>query len=854
MPQSHARSLSARMHDPADHDDALRGAELVAGDGRSLPLLGARLLAAAGGGLARVVLEQTFENPHAETLRVTYKLPLPADGAVSGYEFRVGDRTVTGRVEAKALAREQFERALVEGRTAGLLEQERADIFTQELGNIPPRTTLVARITVDLRLVWLPEGQWELRFPTVVGPRYVGSQDTAADAAAVRIAVAERIAARVQLELQVRDELVHGRVVESPSHRIEAGGEQGSYVFGMRSGERLDRDLVVRWSVAQLDVGVALAVARPAASAAHAACAYGLLTIVPPAPEAEFAAFPRDLIVLLDTSGSMGGAPLELAQRIVAAIVDSLGERDRIEVIEFASAANPWRDGPVAATREAKLDAIRWVRARRAGGATEMHTAVLGALQSLRPHAQRQVVLVTDGYIGGEQQIVDLCHERLPAGCRLHVVGVGAAVNRSLATALARAGRGAEVLVGPDEDVERPARRLLARMAAPVLTDLEISGDAVIEVAPEHAPDVFAGSPLRAAVKLAPGGGELVVRGNLAHGPWERRVEVPATRPGAGDPAIVALYAREHVADLETRWTIGREAQQIDRTIEKLGVVFQISTRHTSWIAVDDERSVDPTRGTRHEIQPQELPHGTSITSFGIAGAASGPTRANVTTQSRDSSVLFSLDRLASISLGAAPRAAPPPSSPVAASAPASTPPSSPQVSAPTASRTSRGAKTVIHTGAKKPVALDPTSAAPTTPPAREPLAPRPRAPSAPVIAASGDDLPAAGSSRRVPPGVFGSASATGERPAPPQPMQVLSPRAPGADLEPPTDDEREGFARMAPRAAVEEDVRRAAPPGPISRADLPGDVEAPAGATRRWIWFIVLLTLLVLALYLLLT
>ena len=628
-------------------------------------------------------------------------MPLPADGAVSGYEFRVGDRTVTGRVEPKAQARERFEQAIVAGKTAGLLEQQRADIFTQEIGNIPSRTAIVARITVDLRLAWLPEGEWELRFPTVIGPRYVGASDPPETAAAVRIAVAERTDARLHLELRVRDEVTRGRTVESPSHRLAAGFEPGDYTLATRTGERLDRDLVVRWSVAQQDVGVALSVARPAAGAAHATCAYGLLTLVPPAPEAGQDSFPRDLIVLLDTSGSMDGAPLAQAQKVVAAILDSLGERDRIEVIEFSGSPRPWRSQPVAATREARADAIRWVRALRAGGATEMHTAVMSALRSLRPHAQRQVVLVTDGYIGGEQQIVDLCHERLPAGCRLHVVGVGSAVNRSLATALSRAGRGAEVLVGLDEDVERPARRLLDRTIAPVLTDLVLGGDALIEMAPEHLPDVFTGAPLRAAVKLAPGGGELIVRGNLAHGTWERRLLIPATRPGTGAPGIVALYAREHVADLETRWTIGREAQQIDKTIEKLGVVFQISTRHTSWIAIDDEVRVDPARGSLHETQPQELPAGTSITSFGLASEAP-PVAASPVFRG-----------VSALSPG------PAPASQQRRSA-LTTTPKTPE--APAAS--SRNAKTVIHTGSKKPVPLDPE---------RGLEAPPPQAPSGPT-------------------------------------------------------------------------------------------------------------------------
>ncbi|HVH48093.1 MAG TPA: VIT domain-containing protein, partial [Labilithrix sp.] len=142
---------------PHDEIDARGpGAELVTSDGRVLPLRSALLRAEAAGGIARVVLEQTFENPHDETLHVTYKMPLPEGGAVSGYVFEIAGRVVVGRVDTKAKARETFEAALAEGKTAALLEQEKADIFTQAIGNIPPRTRLVARITVDQRLAWLP--------------------------------------------------------------------------------------------------------------------------------------------------------------------------------------------------------------------------------------------------------------------------------------------------------------------------------------------------------------------------------------------------------------------------------------------------------------------------------------------------------------------------------------------------------------------------------------------------------------------------------------------------------------------------------------------------------------------------
>ena len=184
------------------------GGRLVTADGRALPLIGASLKTDAKGGLARIVLEQTFRNPHDEPLRVTYTLPLPADGAVSGFAFRVGDERVVGRVEPKQRARELFEDAVLRGHTAALLDQERSSLFTQEVGNVPPRTQVVCEVQVDQRLTWLADGAWEWRFPTVVAPRYLGAQGRVADAAKVTVDVADaELPVKLSLTMSIRDRL-----------------------------------------------------------------------------------------------------------------------------------------------------------------------------------------------------------------------------------------------------------------------------------------------------------------------------------------------------------------------------------------------------------------------------------------------------------------------------------------------------------------------------------------------------------------------------------------------------------------------------------------------------------------------
>ena len=594
------------------------GARLVSVEGRQLPLRDVTVSGQAKGGLARVILKQTFGNPHAEPMKVTYTMPLPADGAVAGYEFRIGARRVVGEIDRRASARERFERALVDGRTAGILDQERANLFTQEIGNVPPRTEVAVELTIDQPLAWLPEGMWEWRFPTVAAPRYLGAEGRVPDAPNVTVDIADRPAGiRASLDLNIGDAIAEGRRPESPSHRLSIGGGATARVtLSGDHGAALDRDLVVRWPVPRPRPGATLQTARPAAGRPRVEHAYGLLTIVP--PETPAAVYPRDLIVLLDTSGSMNGPPLDQARRVVAALLDSLVDTDRLEMISFANSPHRWRKGPVAATVETRRDGQRWLAALHAGGGTEMLQAVAEALRPLRPDAQRQVVLVTDGDIGFESELLRAIQHDLPPGSRLHAVGVGSAPNRALTRPAARAGRGVEVLAALDEDAERAAARLIAATRGPAIVDLEIHGPAVASCAPRSLPDLMAGAPVLVSLSLLPGGGEVIVRGRTPGGRWEERLPVLPTELGAGSPGVTALYGREAVEDFELDLAAGAERDDIDRVIEALGLEFGIATRLTSWVAISEEPTVDPRRPVRRETIPQELPYGMSAEGLGL--------------------------------------------------------------------------------------------------------------------------------------------------------------------------------------------------------------------------------------------
>jgi Ca-activated chloride channel family protein len=203
----------------------------------------------------------------------------------------------------------------------------------------------------------------------------------------------------------------------------------------------------------------------------------------------------------------------------------------------------------------------------------------------------------------------------------VHVVGVGSAPNRSLTHAVARAGRGVEVPVGLDDDPAQAARRLLQHTKAPLVTALQVDGEAVVAVAPAAVRDVLAGAPARLALRLRAGGGTVRVRGDTSAGPFVRELRVAPVDAGAGEPAVVRLVGREQVEDLEAAIAAGRDANGCIVAIERIGLQFGIATRATSWLAIDGEPGVDPRAPRRVVEVPHQLPFGMSVEGVGLRRA-----------------------------------------------------------------------------------------------------------------------------------------------------------------------------------------------------------------------------------------
>lgn len=590
------------------------GIRLVSPIGLELTFIKAAIHVRAQGGLAVIALTQHFYNPYTNPLSVRYTMPLPADAAVRAYSFLIGGRLIRGEIDRRERAQERYNKAIRSGYSAGHLQQNRSNIFEHEFGNIPPREGLISILELDQKLEWTEEGRWCWRFPTLVGPRYLDADEQQADELLLDtvdpVLGRREKSPKIELYLHLHDPLTGEP--SSPTHAISVAQSEITEIQ-LKEASLLNRDIVVDWPVRRPQIGLSLQVARPEESKPMSHHSFGLLTITPPSSVAELEGRSRDLIFLLDASGSMEGEPFQQAKSLIQGVIQTLNETDRMELIAFNNNPFRWKQEAVYATEAEKEEAYHWLELQEVDGGTEMRDGILEALRPLRDNSQRQVILVTDGLIQFEKEIVETLYDHLPRGCRLHTVGVGSVINRFLTKIAARVGRGTEVILDPGGSVDQALKRLLLRISPPLITDLELSGSAFRDHEPTKVPDLFGASPVLLSVRLKSTGGMLQVRGDTIVGPWSAEIQVPAQEAGAGQPSIVALYGRERIEDLESLFLANRSPTLVDQQIEQTGLDFQIATRRTSWIAISDQPTVDPEVKRREEVILHELPHGVDV-------------------------------------------------------------------------------------------------------------------------------------------------------------------------------------------------------------------------------------------------
>lgn len=569
-----------------------------------LPLERVVVRAAIAGDCCRTVIEQRFHNPHDRPLEALHIFPLPEDGAVVEMLLRAGEVEVRAECREREAALRTFEAAREAGHRAGLLTQERADVHSLRVTNLPPRTGITVRIVVVERLAAV-DGRLQWRFPTVIAPRYLPGEpighagagvlpDTDLVPDASRLQPPLRLAGGTILDLEVE---IQDRVssIASTLHavRMELGEGGAGGAFGVRiapSGQAtLDRDFGLSFSGAAAD----RAAARAFSDGAHT------LLIVEPPRDLAAPPMPRDAVFVVDVSGSMSGAKLGAARRALSTALHGLMAGDRFRLIAFNQGT--WSLAPdFEAYDQASLErAEAWIRRLEASGGTEMLPAIQAALEGETPEGRlRTVLFITDGQAWNEASLVAaVAHRR--RGALFFTMGIDTAVNGALLKRLAALGGGTCELLTPADDIEAAVARFEGRFGSPLVQDIRVSG---LRAARETPLTLFAGRPASLLLEGAPQ--RIAIEGRTAAGPWREEISPAALRFPLG-----ALWARERVAALEDRMALyPSEAEGLRPEILRVALAHGILSSMTAFVAVDRSVSAE---GERIEIvQPVELPQG----------------------------------------------------------------------------------------------------------------------------------------------------------------------------------------------------------------------------------------------------
>ncbi|MBI4858832.1 MAG: VWA domain-containing protein [Candidatus Riflebacteria bacterium] len=599
-----------------------------------LPL---RSLAVSGritGLSSRVTVNQEFVNVYGEPLEATYIFPLPERCGVVSFRLKVNDRVVEGVLKERGEARREYDAAIQAGHRAAIAEQERGDVFTIRAGNIPAGESVTVELSVAGPLLF-SDGEATFRFPLVVAPRYMPGKpldgagvgqgvapDTDAVPDASRISPPVWLAGlpnpvHLSLSMEIDPAGLPIGQLSSSLHHLEMEDKGATPIkVSLRPGtERLNRDFILRFKVGDRGPRSGLSLHRPEAGKEGTFS----LVVVPPTLD-ETGRKPRDIVILLDRSGSMEGWKMAAARRAAGRLVDSLTDHDRFAILLFDDRVDVWSldnvTGLVVASDRARFRAVEFLSGATSRGGTEMGPALRRAVECFglgSPEGrERMLVLVTDGQVGNEDQLVWWVRNEART-VRVFTIGIDQAVNASFLRRLAEPTGGTCELVESENRLDEVMRSVHRRVAGPVLTGLTLDANALDLVPGEQTPpegvDVFPGVPavLRGRFRGEPVE-KVTVRGTLPDG---ERFEELVKPVFTSDPVVTIAWAKERLRDLEHEYSVSGERDRAKaKTITEFSLKHGVMCRFTAFVAVDRSSVVNPGGKGHQVIQPVEMPEG----------------------------------------------------------------------------------------------------------------------------------------------------------------------------------------------------------------------------------------------------
>jgi Ca-activated chloride channel family protein len=583
-----------------------------------LPLKGTRVDIAVSGVIADVKVVQTYRNEGSRAINASYVFPASTRAAVYAMRMRIRDQVVVAKIKERETAKQEFDKAKKEGKSASLLEQDRPNVFSMSLANIMPQDQVEIELYYTELLV-PTDGIYEVVFPTVVGPRYSSQKEAGAAKEDQWVKspylpmgknppTTLHISARVSAGLPIQD-------VSCPSHNITPlwhGATMADVTLDEENAFQGNRDFILRYRLAGNQIASGLLLFQGQDEN------FFLYMAQPPQRVATDDIPPREYIFVVDISGSMSGFPLETSKQLLRDLIGQLRPNDIFNVVLFAGDSTTLAAKSLSANQENIALAIRLIDEQRGGGGTELLGALQQAMSIPRDTTiSRSLVLVTDGYISAEGAVFDYIRENLDK-CNVFSFGIGSSVNHYLIEGVAKAGMGEPFVVTREAEASAIAAKFREYIQTPVLTDIKIRavGFDTYDVHPMHFPDLLAQRPVIVFGKWrGPVTGTFELQGKTGRGDFLLKSDVASVKPDESNRALRYLWARSRIAELSdygARDVDGDKAKEITA----LGLKYSLLTKYTSFIAVLEEiRNPD---GSATDVkQPLPLPLGVSDLAVG---------------------------------------------------------------------------------------------------------------------------------------------------------------------------------------------------------------------------------------------
>jgi Ca-activated chloride channel homolog len=592
------------------------------GDYIEAPRLGADYSVTISGPTGRTVLTQRFSNPANGWVEGVYVFPLPEGAAVDTLKIVAGNRVIVGEVKEKQEAKIIYEQAKRDGQTASLLEQERPNLFTNSVANIGPNETVVVQIEYQ-ETIKQSGGTYSLRLPLVVAPRYnpapiVQSVEFSKDGSGFGATVNDPVPDRDRIEPPVLDPRISDPVnpvtisvqlkagftladVKSHHHTvdIQSTDDMSRSIKLAAVNVPADKDFELTWTAKGTAPQVGLF--KETLNGKD----YLLATVTPPSVAGTAPSMPRESIFVIDNSGSMDGPSMVQAKDALLLGLGKLKATDRFNVIRFDDTMDMLFPTAVPADSVNINAARNFVSALQANGGTEMIAPLKASLvddnASAKTHL-RQVIFITDGAIGNEQEMfATLTSQR--GRSRVFMVGIGSAPNSYLMTRAAELGRGSFTFIGDATQVTSRMDELFNKLGNPSVTGISaVTSQSGVELTPNLLPDLYQGEPLLVMAEAKSLAGTLTFSGNIGDAPWTVTLPISAAAEGKG---VSKLWAHRKIADIEVAATMGTITPEVSaKQVLGVALAHQIVSSQTSLIAVDKS----PKRPANEKLTRAEVP------------------------------------------------------------------------------------------------------------------------------------------------------------------------------------------------------------------------------------------------------